>query len=148
VPVDDIAERRARNPADRWRGGATSSHADRFDHRAYDDAGWADQGRGMSDGPAIALSLPPEMLDQLIGAVLARIELQPVENPEPWFDVPAAMTYLACRRKRIYELHAQGRLQAARDGGPKGPMRFRREWLDAALYYETDQRVGNEKDTR
>ena len=49
---------------------------------------------------------------------------------EPWLDVPRAAAYLACKRKRIYDLKSEGRLRYAKEGGR---LIFRREWLDAVI---------------
>jgi excisionase family DNA binding protein len=49
---------------------------------------------------------------------------------EPWFDVPRAAAYLACKKKRIYDLKSEGRLRYAKEGGR---LVFRREWLDAVI---------------
>mgnify|MGYP000156123504 CR=1 FL=1 len=49
---------------------------------------------------------------------------------EPWYDVDGAAAYLACSRKRIYDLVSEGRLRVGRDGRR---LVFRREWLDAVI---------------
>jgi excisionase family DNA binding protein len=51
-------------------------------------------------------------------------------DAEPWYDVDGAAAYLACSRKRIYDLVSQGRLRVGRDGRR---LVFRREWLDAVI---------------
>lgn len=84
----------------------------------------------MSDTDRTVGWLSPDALDDLVAVVVARIEPQPRNEPEPWFDVSAAAVHLACSTKRIYDLVASRRLRCARDGRR---LLFRREWLDAAL---------------
>ena len=61
-------------------------------------------------------------------------------TPEPWYDTDAAATYLAVKRDRVWDLVQQGKLEHRRDGdGRRGPLRFRREWLDTYLERESSR---------
>ena len=87
----------------------------------------------MSEATAVASWLSEAALDELVNAVTSRIELPKCE-PDPWLDTDAAAAYLACDPRRIYDLVAMGRLRQAKDGRR---LLFRREWLDAALDFDT-----------
>lgn len=80
----------------------------------------------MSTG--IALSLPPAFIDIVVDEVAARLrERDDDVRRDGWLNVAQAAEYLACGRKRIYDLVSQRRVRYAKDGAR---LLFRREWLD------------------
>lgn len=82
------------------------------------------------DISGVEVRLSDADIDRIVEAVRTASESNP---QEPWLDADAAAAYLACRRKRIYELAADGRLRSAREGRR---FLFRREWLDAVVEVE------------
>ena len=74
---------------------------------------------------ALRIDFPPELVE----AIAARVA-EMVETPSPYLDVDAAAEYLACGRKRIYQLVETGRVRPHRDGRR---LLFTRADLDAAL---------------
>lgn len=86
----------------------------------------------MNTEPALeaVLRLPPQIVDALATEVAERLASDAYAAREPWLDVSEAATYLACSRKRIYDLVASRRLSVSRDGRR---LLFRRSWLDACL---------------
>src|SRR5436190_24164424 len=54
----------------------------------------------------------------------------PAPAEDGWLDVGAAAEYISAKRKRVYDLVSQGRLEPARDGSR---LLFRRSWLAAYL---------------
>ncbi len=71
----------------------------------------------MSDAPLITIELPPEAMQELIEAVVARVlaELEPSSSE---YVTPAeAADLLRCGRQRIYDLTSAGRLSRYAEGG-------------------------------
>lgn len=85
--------------------------------------------------PALALGVPPELVEAIAARVSDLLCERLPTRPEPYLDVNGAAEYLAAKRSRIYELVESGRLRTHRDGRR---LLFRREDLDAAL--ESDYR--------
>jgi excisionase family DNA binding protein len=80
---------------------------------------------------ALGLTVPPELLAAIADAVLDRLEVRASEKPEPWLSVDEAATYMGGRPKsRIYDLVAEGKLRAVRDGRT---VLTRASWIDAYL---------------
>lgn len=75
--------------------------------------------------PTIALALDDQALEEIARRVAA---LLPAPAVDPLYSVAEAAEYLRCKRQRIYDLHAQGRVSACRDGAR---LLFRKSVLDA-----------------
>lgn len=78
----------------------------------------------------VELGLPDAVVELLVAAVLERIGELATPAPEPWIGVDEAAEHLACKRKRIYDLVGQRRVEHRRDGSR---LLFRRSALDAYL---------------
>ena len=77
----------------------------------------------------LTLTLPPELLEQLVAAVAQRVLLA-VPAASPYLSVTEAADYLRCGRQRIYDLTSSGRLPFVKDGSR---VLLRRADLDAYL---------------
>lgn len=82
---------------------------------------------------SLVLTLPAEVLDELVERVLARVDAERRHGAEPWVGVEAVARHLGCRRQRIYDL-------VSRRGGDGIPYRkdgarllFRLSEVDAWL---------------
>lgn len=87
------------------------------------------------DQPAGASAIALVDADALAAALLDRVaDLIPALNvgqePEPFWAPDQAAAYMACDRQRIYDLHSQGVLRCAKDGGR---LLTRRSWIDDYL---------------
>lgn len=84
-----------------------------------------------ASGGALALAVPPELVDAIalrVVELLAQQEASAQPPASPWLDVDGAASYLRCGSKqRVYDLVHAGRLKPARDGRR---LLFRREDLD------------------
>ncbi len=68
----------------------------------------------------LTISLPPELVDQVVDTVLARLAEQ-ATGPSPWLDVDGGARHigydnLARGRRRIYDLVSRRELEPRRDG--------------------------------
>lgn len=78
--------------------------------------------------PHLTISLPPELVAELVAAVLA--ELGDREERSPYMTVDEAAEHARCRPQRIYDLRSSGRLSRVRDGSRALVLR---QELDALL---------------
>lgn len=88
----------------------------------------------MSTNGALAVAVPPELIEAIARRVAEMLADQLPNRPEPYLDVDGAAEYLACPKSRIYDLRASGRLRTFEDGRR---LIFRREDLDAVLSRRT-----------
>lgn len=77
----------------------------------------------------VTVQIGDEIVDQIASAVVAQLSAAVAVRHE-WLDVAEAAAYMRCEKQRIYDLHSQQRLRAAKDGSR---LLFRREWLDEYL---------------
>ena len=82
-----------------------------------------------SNGPALSVAVPTELLD-LIAKRAAELIERAAAEADPWLTVERAAGYLACKPKRIYDLCSQRRVPFAKDGSRT---LLRRTDLDAYL---------------
>jgi excisionase family DNA binding protein len=75
----------------------------------------------------LALPLPPELLDHLAAQVAEHLAARMTPLPQPYMNVDDAAEYLACGKRRIYDLVERGTVACYRDGKR---LLFRREDLD------------------
>ena len=94
-------------------------------HQLQRPDGDARVGAGMSE--SFALPLAPELLDYLGTKVAEELALRMVPPSQPYMSVDDAAEYLACGRRRIYDLVERGAVACYRDGKR---LLFRREDLD------------------
>jgi len=77
-----------------------------------------------------SIPLPPALVEALADQVADRLAERIAPPAEPYIDVDGAAEYLACGKKRIYELKEQQKIAAYEDGRR---LLFRRSDLDAYL---------------
>ncbi len=81
-------------------------------------------------GDALALAVPPELIDALAKRVATLLAESATRSPSPYLTVEEAAEYLGRPKSRVYELVAQRRVRHYREGRA---LLFRREDLDACL---------------
>lgn len=86
----------------------------------------ADQSNG--EAPALVFALPPEFVEVVAQRAAELVAARAGATDDAWLDVEGAARHLACKPRRIYDLHSQRRIQAHRDGSR---LLFRRSELDA-----------------
>lgn len=78
----------------------------------------------------VRFDLDDAALDTLAAMVAERLAATAPAEPEPWISVDDAAAYLACSKRRVYDLVQQRRIPFAKDGSR---LLFRRSEIDAAL---------------
>jgi len=86
----------------------------------------ADQSNG--GGPALVLAVPPELVEVVAQRAAELVVSGLAAAGDAWLDVEGAARHLACKPRRIYDLHSQRRIHAHKDGSR---LLFRRSELDA-----------------
>jgi excisionase family DNA binding protein len=76
------------------------------------------------------LDEPNNNLDQLATAISTAVLAQLDGQRESYLNVEQAADFLACGKRRIYDLVESERLECRRDGTR---LVFKREWLEAVL---------------
>lgn len=90
----------------------------------------------MSGGNEFALPLPAELVDALAERVAERVAATMPTPRDPYMNVDEAAEYIACGKKRIYELKERGAVACYQDGKR---LLFRREDLDAYVTSDPTQ---------
>lgn len=67
-------------------------------------------------GEEITLSFSPEMADRLAERLADELAARLSPPPSPYLNVDQAAEYLACHKRRVYDLVERGSLNAFRDG--------------------------------
>jgi excisionase family DNA binding protein len=69
----------------------------------------------------LTLTLPPELLDELVQRVADELEVRGAarraDESRRWLTIPEAAEYLRCKPQRVYNLRSAGRLSRYGDGG-------------------------------
>lgn len=69
-----------------------------------------------ANGAALAIGLPPELVDAIAERVAAQLAVA-APAPERWVGVDVAADHLACKPQRIYNLVHERRLPHRKEGG-------------------------------
>jgi excisionase family DNA binding protein len=64
----------------------------------------------------LTFPIPEELVERVSAEVAGRLAERMVPPAEPYMNVEEAATYLACDKKRIYDIKASGTLAFYRDG--------------------------------
>ena len=83
-----------------------------------------------------SLAIPADLVEELATQVARRI-VPSADVREPWLNVDLAAEYLACSKRRIYDLVGREAVVCHRDGKR---LLFRREDLDACVSMPKEQR--------
>ena len=67
-------------------------------------------------GDGFALSLPEELVNRLADEVADRLAAKMDPQSEPYLNVDGAAEYLACDKRRIYDLKERGAIPTYQDG--------------------------------
>ena len=70
----------------------------------------------MSAEPTLTLALPPELIEQVAERAAEILAERQAPAASPWLNVIEAAERLRCRKDRIYDLIALGKLTPRRDG--------------------------------
>ncbi len=75
----------------------------------------------------LPLTIDPSALEPLLDELAERVARKIEAPPEPYINAEGAAEYLACDKRRIYDLVERGNLEPHRDGKR---LLFRRSELD------------------
>ena len=85
-----------------------------------------------------SVRVPPELIDHLVAQVADRLTATIAPPSKPYLNVEQAADYLACGKRRIYDLVERDAIAFYRDGKR---LLFRREDLDAYVSAPTASQV-------
>jgi excisionase family DNA binding protein len=75
----------------------------------------------------------PNDINQLAAAISAAVLAQLPQSEQGYLNAEQAADFLACGKRRIYDLVESRRLECRREGTR---LLFKREWLEAALRHD------------
>lgn len=88
----------------------------------------SEQPRDSTEPLDVALAVPPALVEAVATRAAQLVLAQLATTEDTWLDVEGAARHLACKPRRIYDLHSQRRIPAHKDGSR---LLFRRSELDA-----------------
>jgi excisionase family DNA binding protein len=86
--------------------------------------------RGCGEVNGLPLTVDPSALEPLLDAMAEKVAERIAPPPEPYIDADKAAEYLACDRRRIYDLVERRAVKSYRDGRR---VLFRHSDLDSYL---------------
>ncbi len=96
----------------------------------------ADAGVGAQVSDHFPIPVPRELLDYHAAKVAEELATRMTPPPQPYMNVDDAAEYLACGKRRIYDLVERGTVACYRDGKR---LLFRREDLDSYVSSPQDE---------